>query len=222
MGIITSKSKAKFHLARVTNSEGRKREEWAYRIRFEKALILSLTAMIILFLSSQKIPLKKDKEFTIGIFNVMDVDMVPQTKQGILARPPRLPQIPIPTEDEFVLEDETIELTVLDLNESIPVFEGFGNYQIGSQGMPRPVSEIVPEYPRSERRKGVEGIVRLEIRVDETGKVDSVRVVENTTSSQVLEENSILAAYKSRYMPAKRKGQNVSRWIKRLYRFEKK
>ena len=152
------------------------------------------------------------------------MEMIPQTRQGGgLSRPPTLPQVPIPTEDEYIPDDETIEITRFDLFEDIPLFDGVGGgggYR--GIGRPRPIREVIPEYPNAERKKGVEGVVILEIFVNAEGRVDSVRVLSNTTRSKRLELSAIEAAYKSLYVPAKRDGRNVPIWIQRPYRFERK
>ena len=199
-------------------------EKTAYRIRFEKALILILGIMILVFLFSQRIPQRRPKEWGVGRGSLISVDVTPATSFGSLPRPPSLPQVPIPTEDEYLPEDETIEDTRLDLTQGIPLFDGsgMGGGGSGEGGLgPRPIREVIPEYTKEERKRGVEGLVELEILVNARGEVDSVRVLQNTTRSKRLEEASVQAAYQSRYLPARRDGKSVPQRIRRSYRFEK-
>ena len=208
-----------------THKEGAYGQEKAsYQTRLEKGLIISLSMLILVFLVSRRIPEKPKKVWTLSTLTTVALDVTPRTTYGGMPRPPTLPQVPIPTEDEYLPEDETIEFTQLDVFEDIPLYDGFG----GGGGTylgparPRPIKEVIPEYPDSERKQGIEGVVVLEILVNQIGRVDSVRVVSNTTRSRRLERSAIEAAYKSRYMPATRDGKKVPIWVQRPYRFEGK
>lgn len=214
-----------FQLAREAPDGASSEDKRVYRIRFEKSLLVSLSLSIIVFVLSKHIPTRRLKIPSFMGIGITSIEMIPNTRQGSTARPPDRPVVPIPSEDEFLPEDETIETTELDLLEGDPLFEGFGTsgpaFSLGG-GMPRPIREVIPEYPREERRRGFEGVVQLSLFVNTRGNVDSVRVVENTTGSQRLLEAAIEAAYASRYEPAKRNGEKIARWIQRPYRFEKR
>lgn len=199
------------------------RERAVYGVRFEKALVITLGCTILMFGLFRRVPRDGPRERRIVAFSTTTLDMVPITSHGGIPRPPNLPQVPIPTEDEYLPEDETIEVTKLDLMEGIPVFEGDGSGEVrsglGAMGA-RPVRDVLPEYPEEERREGVEGVVELAILVNPAGEVDSVRVLRNTTQSRRLERAAVQAAYKSRYLPEQKDGKGVFRWIRRPYRFE--
>lgn len=198
-------------------------ERRRYRVRLEKALVLSLTALTLLFGISRRMPQRKKRVAVFSGSSLASVDLTPITQQGGIPRPPTLPQIPIPTEDEFLPEDETIEETTLEILENIPLFDGFGRGTgfEGSGGFgPRPIREVIPEYSKEERNRGAQGVVELYILVNSEGYVDSVRVLVNTTTSRILEQAAIRAAKMSQYVPATRDGRNVARWIRRPYRFE--
>lgn len=198
-------------------------EKGKYLVRTEKALIATLCLSIIFFNLFRRIPDRRIPRWRPGIGTIASIEMVPATRRGALRRPPNLPVVPIPSEDEYLPEDETIETTELDLLEAIPLFDGSGDGSIMGGGMgPRPIREVIPEYPKAEQRRGVEGIIELSILVNRQGYVDSVKVVSNSTSSQVLEQAAIHAALRSQYVPAKRDGEKVARWIRRPYRFERK
>ncbi len=210
---------------KITGEPLYKREKVRYRVRFEKALILSLVFTILLFGLFRRIPRQRNRKFEIKGYSFFSMDIVPATTQTGAPQPPALPEVPIPTEDEYLPEDETIEETKLNLTEGIPLFDAIGDRGegMGSGGMGlRPIKEVIPEYPKKERRKGVEGVVELKILVNSKGEVDSVVVLQNTTKSKVLEKAAIQAAYKSLYLPAKRNGKKISLWIRRPYRFERK
>ena len=152
----------------------------------------------------------------------MNIDMVPATRHGGMPRPPDLPQVPIPVEDEYLPEDETIDLFEFDPNEGISLFDGIGTMPeaggAGGLGL-RPIREVIPEYPNDLRKKGIEGVVMLSLYVNPTGGVDSVEVLQNTSRNKRLERYAIHAAYSSRYVPAKRDGKKIACWIQRRYEF---
>jgi TonB family protein len=200
------------------------KEKASVQIRLERGLIFSLLLMITVFFTSQRIPLSKKKAYRLSALTTVAMDIVTQTNQGGLKRPPNLPQVPIPVEDEYLPEDETIEFTDLDVFEDIPLFDGdgTGGSSLVGVGRPRPIREVIPEYPKSERSRGFAGEVILDILVNAMGKVDSVRVVNNTTRSLRLAQAAVDAALRSQYMPAKRDGRPVPIWIQRPYRFEGK
>ncbi len=199
------------------------RDKMEYRIRLEKGLIVALSLTVMISMASKKLPQHiRQADFIISD-GFMTLDMVPATSQGGMKRPPDLPEMPVPVEDDFIPEDETIETTELDVFEGIPLFEGPGyGVQGGGQGswMPRPIREVIPEYPPEEREN--QGEVILDILVNRTGRVDSVHVIQNTSSSKRLERAAVEAVYKSRYMPYGEKGKQESQWIRRSYKFERK
>jgi len=201
------------------------KEKIRYRIRFEKALILSLILTILLFVLFRRIPKQRNREFLSKGYSFFSLDIVPATSQTGAPPPPVLPEVPIPTENEYLPEDETIEETKLNLTEGIPLFDTAGDrgegINSGGIGL-RPIKDVIPEYPKKERRKGIEGVVELKILVNSKGKVDSVVVLQNTTKSKILEKAAIQAAYKSLYLPAKKNGKKISIWIRRPYRFERR
>ncbi len=212
-----------FVLAKYSGGE-QKSEYNSYRIRYEKGLIISLAVMIAFFGFFKKRE-TYIRQYRPAPLTVFELDFVPPTSQNAISRPPSLPRVPVPSEDEYLPEDETIELTMLDLSEDIPLFDGFGGEGEASPygGMgPRPVKEVIPGYAKEERDRGVEGVIELMILVNSRGTVDSVKVVVNSTSSTRLERAAVDAAYKSAYVPASRDGKKISRWIRRPYRFERR
>ena len=152
----------------------------------------------------------------------MNIDMAPATRSGGLPRPPDLPQVPIPVEDEYLPSDETIDIFEFDPNEGIALFDGTGTAPDlgGTYGMGlRPIREVIPEYPKELRTRGIQGVVMLSLYITSTGVVDSVEVLQNTSENRLLEKYAIRAAYHSRYVPAKRDGRNIACWIRRRYEF---
>ncbi len=210
-----------------SNRSFREDERSSYRLRFEKGLIISLILVILVFEFSKKIPEKDISEYSFGFGNMIYVDPMPQTsRKKAISQAPRLPQVPIPSEDEYIPEDETIDETLFDMSSSIEYDEGkggsggFGSGSIGDA--PRPIREVIPEYPRREKKRGIEGVIELWIRINKEGRVDSVRVLKNTSKNKNLERAAVNAALKSIYVPAERHGKKINLWIRRKYKFEKK
>ncbi len=98
---------------------------------------------------------------------------------------------------------------------------GFGSGPgIGIDVQPVPVWEVFPEYPERERKQKARGLIELEVRVDDRGHVDSVRVARNETGNPALEASAVRAARESRYLPVEINGRPVACWFRRSYRFE--
>ncbi len=202
-----------------------KNSDSLYLKRLKTGIIISLSLTILLLQIWKRIPRKSYKEFRHSLETLVVYD-VPQTMQGrpgSILRRPEMPQIPIPSEDEYLPEDETIETTEFTTELRTPhLGEGLGDESKGGSGvyLTRPIKEVIPAYPK--QAKNAEGIVELDILVNYTGLVDSVKVCRNTTGSSILERETILAAYKTQYLPMPREREKKSSWIRRLYSFERK
>jgi TonB family protein len=203
----------------------KEKDLFGHRIR--RALAFVLGFLILFFCVMKRMPEKHDRGITKFSMTPLYVDLIPNTVQGGLPRMPTVPQVPIPSEDDYVPADETIDSTRLNLAEGIVSLDGWagsGDQSGGGGGwggIPRPLHEVIPEYPREEQAKGIEGVVELALLVNSRGRVDSVVVKRNTSRNATLERAAIEAAIKSTYMPAKQKGRNISMWIQRPYHFQK-
>lgn len=199
-------------------------EKRRYRVRFEQALSAVLAVTVLLFVAFKRF----HKRITIPHYvfsNTMVVsDLPPSTQAGAMPRPPILPQLPVPSEDEYISEDVTIDMVDFNDVDGLLPFDGnMGNGPItGSFATgPRPIREVVPEYPDDLRRRGVQGVITLSILVNAAGAVDSVVVIGNTTGNKRLERSAVAAAYKTRYMPFQKEDRTPF-WIERPIRFEGK
>jgi TonB family protein len=90
-------------------------------------------------------------------------------------------------------------------------------YEIEIQ--PQPVWEVMQEYPEAEKKRGVKGLVELDLLVNTEGLVDSVRVVRNETLNKNLELSAIRAARGSRYLPVRIDGKAIAVWFHKTYSF---
>lgn len=190
-----------------------------YRITVEKSLIIALCLIICLLIlfPTYRYQLTEKKAMQINIA----VEDIPITKQGLYRPPPPKPAVPIPTEDESIPEDETIETTDLDLELRSIASSGFNQgFGTSSYIPPRPIAEVIPEYPKQDYKKGVTGVIKLHINIDSTGKVIDVVVLENTTNSKRCAAAATIAAYKCRYIPARQGNKPIDSWTTRLITFD--
>lgn len=193
--------------------------ESEYRTVIKKALIIVIVFIIFIL---QLFPMLKPHQIEEQIVHlIIIVEDIPLTRQTSYRPPPPKPAVPIPSEEESVPEDETIEETDLrlDLYSNSPSGEtgGFGSPAIIP---PRPIVETIPEYPEEDYKNGVTGKVKLHIHVDKSGKVIDVVVLENTTKSSRCEKAAIAAAFQCRYISARQGNNNVNSWITRTITYE--
>ena len=73
---------------------------------------------------------------------------------------------------------------------------------------PRPKRTIRPDYPEGARRRGEQGDVVLELRVDETGAASEVSVAVSSGYVE-LDESAVRAVRSARFIPAKSDGGPV-------------
>ena len=73
---------------------------------------------------------------------------------------------------------------------------------------PHAVQTIQPDYPPQARRDGVEGSVRLMLKVDESGAVREVRLMEAEPAG-VFDAAALAAFGAARFAPARRNGLPV-------------
>lgn len=94
-----------------------------------------------------------------------------------------------------------------ELDENWAVIGGSGN--VARSERFQALKIVRPEYPRVAIRAGVEGLVRLEVQVDTTGRVVGVRTDANTSSSRELEDAAIHAMLEWVFKPYREKAKPV-------------
>ncbi|MCA9734187.1 MAG: energy transducer TonB [Deferribacteres bacterium] len=181
----------------------------------ERAYIYALLLVIVLIHISSHIAITPGSHEPPQI--AMTVENIPQTHQGKKRTPPPRPPIPIPSDDEDVDDDETIEPIDLKYFSEGTEDGGGGDdrFGIGADNViaPRPLAWVVPEYPDVDRSKGIRGLVKMSLEIDEKGNVLSVTVLDNQTGSKECEKAAINAAKASRFIPAKQDGKPVKFWF---------
>jgi TonB family protein len=87
---------------------------------------------------------------------------------------------------------------------------------------PTPLYGEVPiEYPSGLWDQDVEGETLLRVRVTETGRVDSVEVVESS-GHQAFDSAAIAGARDLRFQPARRNGKRIEVWAQVPVHFSKR
>jgi TonB family protein len=87
---------------------------------------------------------------------------------------------------------------------------------------PRPLFAEVPiEYPIHMWDQDMEGETMLRVRVDDTGGVDSVEVVESS-GYEAFDSAAVAGAHKLRFEPARRDGKRIEVWAEVPVHFSKR
>jgi protein TonB len=193
-----------------------------YRKILELSLLISLTLFLILFQVSKRIEERALKLRTPDlVFNVEDI---PQTQQMQKTIAPSRPSVPIASEDEALPDDETIELTFLDLDEVPPPPPPLPTQEDQSQFVfvpydeaPEPIGGVAAilrniEYPEVGKRASIEGTVILHVQIDEKGVVRNMRVIKGI-GFDIFETAAMNAVKSVRWRPAKQRDVPVKVWI---------
>lgn len=190
----------------------------SYQKNLEAAAVVALCLIILLFLLFPRFNISKEEAEIVFVASI-NVENIPKTHQGTRRKPPPKPAVPIPSDDDLIPDDITIEETDINFEQmSLQSGSGIadGRFVVFQ---PRPIYEVIPEYPQELQKQGIEGIVKLHLHIDKSGKVMKVIVLENTTGSNVCAKAAKTAALKGRYIPAKIFGKPTELWITRTYTF---
>ena len=134
---------------------------------------------------------------------------------------PQKPVIPVPSEDPDVPLDATIDETNFDWD--------FGDSQFGNAGLtagaqdtipPRPIVQVLPDYPRALQKQNVRGMVKLMLWINVHGRVEEAVVVENKTGSEPCAQAALKAARDNTYLPAKIDNKAIATWVVCTYTFK--
>ena len=193
----------------------------AYKKTIEKSLVISLAFLLVLLHIFPKIYEPKPVELVPIPFK-FEIEDIPITKQTVRrGQRPQKPVIPIASEDPDIPQDFTIDETIIDWNA--------GDALTGNSGLttgrtdtipPRPIVQVLPEYPKELQKQNVKGTVKVLIYVDENGRVQEAVVTENSTGSDACSEAALVAAKQSSYIPATIGKKKVAAWVACFYSFK--
>lgn len=191
-----------------------------YQKNLERASILALIGIIFIVMAF--------KRYESGVVEVIlkeiefEVVKVPITEQKAKEKPPARPSMPIPTEDEDIPLDETIENTdiMLTLDEPPPMPEQeeeetpmFVPYDV------RPAivggyAELARNlhYPEIARKAGIEGDVTILALISKQGEILQTRVVKSLGNNGC-DEAAIKAIKSVKWTPAYQRDRPVQVWL---------
>ena len=146
---------------------------------------------------------------------IIDSIDIPQTQQIDQAPPPARPSIPVPSDDEDIADDLTIDemdFDEIDWEAPPPPPSGPKVKFIPYDDPPRAIGGIRPVYPEIEQEAGIEGVVVVQAFIDEKGRVKETIILKGIPNTG-LDEAAMEAIRKTRFKPAKQRERPVGVWI---------
>tara|TARA_S200000501_G_scaffold366951_1_gene402586 strand:+ start:129 stop:743 length:615 start_codon:yes stop_codon:yes gene_type:complete len=141
---------------------------------------------------------------------------IPQTQQIDNTPPPARPSIPVPSDDEDIAEDLTLDELDFDdfsnLDAPPPPPSGPQVRFVPYDDPPVPMSPIRPVYPEIAQEAGIEGTVVVQAFIDEKGRVKTTTILKGVPNTG-LDEAAMAAIRKTRFKPAKQRERSVGVWI---------
>jgi protein TonB len=193
-----------------------------YKKFIELGLIVSLFLHILLLQGYKRIqirPIKINK--ALPQMDVVDVPVVKHTKTS---QPPRRPSVPIPSEDEEILDvdmdDPFIDVWDPDYTPPPPPeptedqwtipFVAFDKRPTPVGGYEAILSKVV--YPDIAKKAGIEGEVIVAVQIDEKGNVISTRVMKSLGPNGC-DDAAMRAVRAVRWNPAYQRDMPVKVWV---------
>ena len=156
-----------------------------------------------------------DSEFS-DVKNIeIDTIDIPPTQQIDNTPPPARPSIPVPTEDEDIADDVTLDDLDFDDFEAWdapPQPSGPKVKFIPYDDPPKPITSIRPIYPEIAQEAGIEGVVVVQAFIDQKGRVKETIILKGIPNTG-LDEAAMEAIRKTRFRPAKQRERSVGVWI---------
>ena len=140
---------------------------------------------------------------------------IPQTQQIDNTPPPVRPSIPVPSDDEDIADDLTLdELDFDDFNLDAPPPPPSGPKVIfiPYDDPPVAITPIKPIYPEIAQEAGIEGVVIVQAFIDAKGRVKETLILKGVPNTG-LDEAAMKAIRKTRFRPAKQRERPVGVWI---------
>ena len=141
---------------------------------------------------------------------------IPQTQQIDNTPPPARPSIPVPSDDEDIADDLTLDELDFDdfsnLDAPPPPPSGPKVVFIPYDDPPQPMTSIRPQYPEIAQEAGIEGVVVVQAFIDKKGRVKETLILKGVPNTG-LDEAAMEAIRKTRFKPAKQRERAVGVWI---------
>lgn len=191
-----------------------------YRKVVEASMVISLLFLLVLFQAFKRfeggVDIKAEEQI------IIEVDEVPLTEQIDRPPPPPRPTVPIPSEDDDIPEDLTIEETELDFDEEPPpappppaeeediIFVAYDTAPEAIGGRAAILKNL--RYPEIARRAGVEGTVFIHALIDRRGNVINTKVLKSLGNNGC-DEAAADAIKKTKWKPALQRDKPVKVWV---------
>ena len=141
---------------------------------------------------------------------------IPQTQQIDNTPPPARHSIPVPSDDEDIADDLTLDELDFDdfsnLDAPPPPPSGPKVVFIPYDDPPVAMSPIRPKYPEIAQEAGIEGVVVVQAFIDEKGRVKETLILKGVPNTG-LDEAAMEAIRKTKFRPAKQRERAVGVWI---------
>ena len=141
---------------------------------------------------------------------------IPQTQQIDNTPPPARPSIPVPSDDEDIADDLTLDELDFDdfsnMDAPPPPPSGPKVAFIPYDLAPRAKSAIKPVYPEIAQEAGIEGVVVVQAFIDERGRVKETLILKGVPNTG-LDEAAMEAIRRTKFHPAEQRERPVAVWI---------
>lgn len=192
-----------------------------YRRVIEVGLIIALLLCILLFQAFKRFEHNIIEQKSVDL--KIEVEEIPQTEQIKMPPPPARPAIPIESESDEIPEDESIEITDLDLTElpppppPPPTDEEAATIFVPYDDPPQPIGGFAAiqrnlKYPEIARKAGVEGRVMVHVQIDEKGNVVNTKILQSLGNNGC-DEAAVEAIKSVKWKPAMQRDRPVKVWV---------
>ncbi len=202
----------------------KKNPEANLKLKYPKVLelgvIASLCILVLTFQLLRAIDLAAVETETKEI--QIEVTDIPPTEQFKKPPPPPKPSVAIPSDDEDIPEDLTIEATTIDLSDipapppppedddGMMIFVPYDEPPSPKGGF-KSIQRAL-KYPEIARKAGIEGRVIVQVLVSEKGKVIDTRVIKSLGHSGC-DEAAVKAIRGVKWKPALQRDKPVKVWV---------
>lgn len=188
--------------------------QYAYPVNVRLAGLLGIVLVIIIFIIFPRFLASMEFEDVDQII-IENID-IPQTQQIENTPPPARPSIPVPSDDEDIADDLTLDELDFDdfssLDAPPPPPSGPRVVFIPYDDPPVALSPIRPTYPEIAQEAGIEGVVIVQAFIDKKGRVKETLILKGVPNTG-LDEAAMEAIRKTRFRPAKQRERAVGVWI---------
>ena len=188
--------------------------QYAYPVNVRLAGFLGIVLVIIIFIIFPRFLASMEFEDVDQII-IENID-IPQTQQLDNTPPPARPSIPVPSDDEDIADDLTLDELDFDdfssLDAPPPPPSGPRVVFIPYDDPPVALSPIRPTYPEIAQEAGIEGVVIVQAFIDKKGRVKETLILKGVPNTG-LDEAAMEAIRKTRFRPAKQRERAVGVWI---------